>query len=74
MLLVRKYKGNAGCITGIVGSKFWPYLACCSTDRFVRLYKMEAKEPLRKVGLYKPFLLKKSLVVKFVSRFIAKVL
>ncbi|VDN07534.1 unnamed protein product [Thelazia callipaeda] len=47
--MVCKYKGFAGCISGIDAHQSADYIASCSLDRFVRLHDLSSKKLIQKV-------------------------
>ncbi|CAG9532076.1 unnamed protein product [Cercopithifilaria johnstoni] len=49
MHLVCKYKGCAGCISGIDAHQSAEYIASCSLDRFVRLHELNSKKLIKKI-------------------------
>uniref|UniRef100_A0A0R3RXX9 WD_REPEATS_REGION domain-containing protein n=1 Tax=Elaeophora elaphi TaxID=1147741 RepID=A0A0R3RXX9_9BILA len=49
MHMICKYKGCAGCISGIDAHQSAEYIASCSLDRFVRLYELNSKKLVKKV-------------------------
>ncbi|VDK88096.1 unnamed protein product [Litomosoides sigmodontis] len=49
MHMVCKYKGCAGCISGIDAHQSAEYIASCSLDRFVRLHELNSKKLVKKV-------------------------